>query len=57
LAEIAKDAPIELNLSELNCVRQTALRSWNLYRELGFSSLLKDLGAEVGGVRPPSGEF
>jgi len=29
LAEIAKDAPIEVNLGNWNCIRPTALRSRN----------------------------
>jgi len=46
LAEIAKDAPIEVKLQELELRRQTTPRSWNLSRA-GFNSLLKELGAEA----------
>src|SRR5260370_813451 len=51
LAEIAKDAPIEVNLQELELRPPNGAALAELYRELGFSSLLKDLGAEA---VPPS---
>ncbi len=47
LAEIAKDAPIEVNLQELELRPPNGLALAEFYRELGFSSLLKDLGAEA----------
>jgi len=56
LAEIAKDAPIELNLSELELRPPNGAALAELYRELGFSSLLKDLGAEVVASSAPASE-
>src|SRR5258707_7069907 len=47
LAEIAKDAPIELKLPELELRPPNGAALAELYRELGFSSLLKELGAEA----------
>src|SRR5258708_39499658 len=47
MGEIRKDAAIELNLSELELRPPNGPELVELYRELGFSSLLKDLGAEV----------
>src|SRR3989475_143848 len=47
LAAIAKDAPIEVNLRELERHPPNGAALAELYRELGFSSLLKDLGAEA----------
>src|SRR3989454_9845440 len=47
LAAIAKDAPIEVNLRELERHPANGAALAELYRELGFSSLLKDLGAEA----------
>ncbi len=47
LAEIAKDAPIEVNLHELELHPPNGAALAELYGELGFSSLLKDLGAEA----------
>src|SRR5207245_3218908 len=52
LAAIAKDAPIEVNLRELELHPPNGAALAELYRELGFSSLLKDLGAEA--VAPPA---
>src|SRR5882757_7729531 len=47
LAEIAKDAPIEVKLAELELRPPNGAALAELYRELGFSSLLKELGAEA----------
>jgi len=47
LAEIAKDAPIEVNLQELELRPPNGPALAEFYRELGFSSLLKELGAEA----------
>ncbi len=47
LAEIAKDAPIELKLPELELRSPNGPALVELYRELGFNSLLKELGAEA----------
>src|SRR5256886_4578012 len=47
LAEIAKDAPIEIKLAELEMCPPNGIALAELYRELGFSSLLKELGAEA----------
>src|ERR1700741_372516 len=47
LAEIAKDAPIEVNLKELELRPANAAALGALYRELGFSSLLRELGTEA----------
>src|SRR2546426_1695140 len=52
LAAIAKDAPIEVNLRELERHPPNGAALAELYRELGFSSLLKELGAEA--VAPPA---
>jgi len=59
LAEIEKDAPIELKLAELELRPPNGAALAELYRELGFSSLLKDLGPEVvasSAPAPPSSE-
>jgi DNA polymerase-1 len=47
LAEIAKDAPIELKLQELEMRPPNGAALAEFYRELGFSSLLKELGSEA----------
>jgi DNA polymerase-1 len=47
LAEIAKDAPIELKLPELELRPPNGALLAEFYRELGFSSLLKELGSEA----------
>src|SRR5882762_5622861 len=47
LATIATDAPIEVNLGELELHPPNGAALAELYRELGFSSLLKDLGVEA----------
>ena len=46
LAAIAMDAPIDLNLQELELQPPNGPALAELYRELGFSSLLKELGSE-----------
>jgi len=57
LAEIAKDAPIEVNLEELELRPPNGLALAELYRELGFSSLLKELGeGAVASSAPASAE-
>ena len=47
LAAIAKDAPIDLKLKELERQPPNGPALAELYRELGFSSLLRELGAEL----------
>src|SRR3984893_2821767 len=47
LAAIAKDAPIEVKLQELELRPANGAALVELYRELGFNSLLKELGAEA----------
>ncbi len=47
LAAIAKDAPIEVKLPELELRPANGAALVELYRELGFNSLLKELGAEA----------
>src|SRR6266481_3509101 len=47
LAAIAKDAPIEVKLPELELRPPNGPALAELYRELGFSSLLKELGADA----------
>src|SRR5260370_35873267 len=54
LAAIAKEAPIEINLRELELHPPNGAALAELYRELGFSSLLKDLGAEAAAPSVPS---
>src|SRR5258707_5908038 len=53
LAEIAKDAPIEVKLQELELRPPNGVALAELYRELGFSSLLKELGAETVAASAP----
>src|SRR5438445_7748246 len=52
LAAIAKDAPIEVKLQDLELRPPNGVALAELYRELGFSSLLKELGADA--VAPPA---
>src|SRR5579864_866729 len=54
LATIAKDVPLKLDLKALEIQRpdETALAA--LYRELGFSSLLKELGASAVAASAPT---
>src|SRR5712691_5773290 len=47
LAAIAKDAPIEVKLPELELRPPNGPALAELYRELGFSSLLRELGADA----------
>jgi DNA polymerase-1 len=47
LAEIAKDAPIEVQLQDLELRPPDNAALVELYRELGFNSLLKELEAEA----------
>jgi DNA polymerase-1 len=47
LAAIATDAPIEVKLQELELRTPDNAALAELYRELGFSSLLKELGADA----------
>jgi DNA polymerase-1 len=47
LAAIATDAPIEVKLPELELRPPNGAALAELYRELGFNSLLKELGAEA----------
>src|SRR5882762_1434875 len=57
LAEIAKDAPIEVKLQELELRPPDNAALVELYRELGFNSLLKELGAEaVASAAPATSE-
>jgi DNA polymerase I len=58
LAEIAKDAPIELKLQELEMRPPNGAALAEFYRELGFSSLLKELGSEaVASSAPVNAEY
>jgi DNA polymerase-1 len=54
LAAIATDAPIEFKLAELELRPPNGAALAELYRELGFNSLLRELGAEAS--TPSSGE-
>ena len=54
LAEIAKDAPIEVKLAELELRPPNGAALAELYRELGFSSLLKELGTEAAAPATPA---
>ncbi len=54
LAAIALDAPIEIKIKELEMRPPDNAALAALYRELGFSSLLKELGAE--GAPAPAAE-
>ena len=47
LATIATDVPLELDLNELQRREPDVAALAALYRELGFNSLLKELGSEV----------
>jgi DNA polymerase-1 len=47
LAAIATDAPVEIKVRELELRPPNAAALGALYRELGFSSLLRELGAEA----------
>src|SRR5258708_559557 len=54
LAEIAKDAPIELKLAELELRPPNGAALAELYLQLGFSSLLKELGTEAAAPATPA---
>ena len=56
LAAIALDAPIEIKIKELEMRSPDNVALATLYRELGFSSLLKDLGAEAAPAPAVEGE-
>jgi DNA polymerase-1 len=56
LAAIAKDAPIEVNLQELELRPPNGAALAELYRELGFNSLLRELGSEAVAASAPGGE-
>jgi DNA polymerase I len=56
LAEIAKDAPIEVKLQELELRPPNGAALAELYRELGFNSLLRELGPEAVAVPAPGGD-
>jgi DNA polymerase-1 len=57
LAKIATDAPIDVKLQELELRPPDIALLTELYRELGFSSLLKELGAQaVASSAPPNAE-
>jgi DNA polymerase I len=47
LAQISRDVPIELDLQSLELREPDVTLLSALYRELGFNSLLKELGSEV----------
>jgi DNA polymerase I len=47
LAAIATDAPIDIKLQELQLQPPNGAALAELYRELGFNSLLRELGAEL----------
>jgi DNA polymerase-1 len=55
LAAIATDAPIDIKLQELELRPPNGAALAELYRELGFNSLLKELGAEVASAPANSG--
>jgi len=54
LAAIATDAPIEVKLQELELRPPNGAALAELYRELGFSSLLKELGPEAAAPSAPA---
>jgi DNA polymerase I len=56
LAAIATYAPIEIKLQELEVRTPNVAVLAELYRELGFSSLLKELGPEAATPAPASAE-
>jgi DNA polymerase I len=53
LAKIATDAPIDVKLQELEVRPPDNALLTELYRELGFSSLLKELGAQAVAISAP----
>ena len=54
LATIATDVPLELDLHALECREPDMPTLAALYRELGFNSLLKELGASAAAASAPS---
>ncbi len=54
LATIATDVPLELDLSALQRREPDVAALATLYRELGFSSLLKELGSEAAASSAPA---
>ena len=56
LAAIATDAPVEIKLKELELRPPNTAALGALYRELGFASLLRELGAEASAPAPASSE-
>jgi len=54
LAKIATDAPLELDLNALERREPDAPALATLYRELGFNSLLKELGPEAASPAAPA---
>jgi DNA polymerase I len=54
LATIAVDIPLELDLKELERRPPDTMALATLYRELGFNSLLKELGAETVAASAPA---
>jgi len=53
LARIATDAPVDIKLAELELRPPNGPALAELYRELGFSSLLKELGTEAVAASAP----
>ena len=56
LAQIARDVPLKLDLKTLEIQPPDRAALATLYRELGFSSLLKELGTEAVSSSAPAGE-
>ncbi len=54
LAKIATDAPVDIKLQELELRPPDIALLTELYRELGFSSLLKELGAQATAAPAPA---
>ena len=54
LAAIATDAPIDVKLQELQLQPPNGAALAELYRELGFNSLLRELGAELTASSAPA---
>jgi DNA polymerase I len=54
LATIAKDVPLELDLHALELRAPDVAALATLYRELGFNSLLKELGSEAVALSAPA---
>ena len=56
LAAIATDAPVEIKLKELELRPPNTAALGALYRELGFASLLRELGGEASAPAPAQSE-